>query len=104
MFGVDSHVNKNPLTGSIATTATKFLDSNFDRVAFVFVNLSVNDIYISPDGQVAADHGILVSGSGGVVTSNILEDFALVNEEWYGVAVGGASDIFIIEIEAEMIE
>jgi len=104
MFGVASHINKNPIVDSIATSATKFLDSNFDRVGFVLINLSVNDIYISPDGQPATDHGIFVVANGGSVTSTLFDDYALVNEEWFGIAVGAAADIFIIEIEAESID
>lgn len=104
MFGVDSHINKNPLTDSIGTTVTKWLDSNFDRVGFVIINLSANDVYVAPDPTVATDHGIFISPNGGHHASTILEDFAYVNEEFYGIAVGVAADVFIVEIEAESVD
>jgi len=103
MFGVESHINKNPLTGLIATTVTKWLDSNFDRVGFVIINLSANDVFVAPDPTVASDHGIFLSANGGYHSATILEDFAYVNEEFYAIAVGAVADVFIIEIEAESV-
>lgn len=102
-FGIDSHVNENPLVTQLQVASTQFLSSNFDRLAFVIVNLSENDVYISPDLQSAADHGIFLVANGGVASANILEDFALVNREWSGIAVGAAADIFVIEVEGEIV-
>lgn len=100
MFGVTSHINKNPLVNSVAVTITKVFDNNFDRVALVFVNLSANVIYLAPSTAPSATNGIYVAANGGNVSMTLAEDFALVCEEFYAIAIGGASAVYCIEVEA----
>ena len=91
----------NPLVAAVGVAAIPVLLNHPDRVGFVMVNLSANIIYISPLDTVAATAAIRLDPNGGAVSLVWDEDFELVSHEWYGIATGAASAVFVSEIIGE---
>jgi len=91
----------NPLVAAVGVAAIPIALNHPDRVGIVVINLSVNVIYISPLSTVAAAAGVRLAPNGGAVSMIWDEDFELVSHEWYGIATGAASAVFISEIIGE---
>ena len=89
----------NPVTDTVATTATMILKNNPDRLAWLIVNLSANRGYIGFDRQVAPTRGIPVEASGGIVISNWREDGELVIHEVHAINLVAAGTWYIVEVE-----
>jgi hypothetical protein len=62
------------------------------------MNLSLNEVYIGPFGDVSATRGVRLGPSGGFMRLTHREDFSLVGYEWYAVATGAASDVLVLEV------
>lgn len=103
-FGVKTTFRANPLVSSCAITLTKLLSNNPNRLASVLVNLGANDIYIGFDVETSAAKGILLANSGGGINFKWDSEFNLLEAAMYGIAVGGASAIYVLEIVTEAIE
>ena len=88
---------ENRLISSVGVAATKLLNADADRLGFLFVNLSVNDIYIAPFPDVSATKGIKCGPNGGSVTATWDEDFEMLGKEWYCLAAAAASSLLIVE-------
>lgn len=97
-YNVKTTYRVNPLVVEVQNALTLILPNNPKRLGFVFVNLSANTIYVAPDTDAAADHGILLAANGGSVNMSWREDFNLCALNWYGLATGANSDFFAIEI------
>jgi hypothetical protein len=97
-WGVRTDYRINPLTDEVNSTITQILNSNPKRVGFVILNLSDDEVYISPDQRAADNRGIELKANGGSVTMSWKEDFNLVNLPWYGIAANDNDDIFVIEV------
>ena len=97
-FGVKTSYNINPLVTTVGTAVTKVLSYNPMRLGCLIINLSGNLINIAPDNLVSSTRGILLGSNGGTYTLLFNEDFELTASEWYAVATGAASSIFIIEV------
>lgn len=69
--------------------------SDPERVWLSIVNLGSYDVYVSPAEGVSATFGYLLKANGGSVSLNLVDDFTMPTEQWYGVAIGGASTIFV---------
>lgn len=95
-YGMTTYTDENPLVIQIATTVTKVLNNDPDRLQFTIVNLSANAAYLAFDGEVSATHGIPLAANGGSVSMNADEDGAMVGKELYGIAIGAAADIYTI--------
>jgi|GEM_PF-6001430 len=100
-FGVKTVTKTNPITDSIKTTPTKVLGNNPDRLAAIIINLGDYTVYLSPRNDVSSTKGIKLSKSGGTLILNAKDDLELVGYEWWGIADGGNSTIFVLEVEAE---
>jgi len=87
----------NPLVAAVGVAAIPIALNHPDRVGLVIVNLSANIIYISPLPNVALLVGIRLDPNGGSVSLAWDEDFELVSHDWYGIATGAASAVFILE-------
>ncbi len=74
-------VNDNQLT--LALGITQILPNDSERVFLYFVNLSSNDVFVSPFSQPTATNGILLGANGGSISLNVTTDFQLVSHPWY---------------------
>lgn len=100
-FKLKTRSNINPVVAAVGVAAIPILLNHPDRVGLVIVNLSANVVYISPLDTVLATSGIRLDANGGMASMVWDEDFELVSHEWYGIATGAASAIFISEIIGE---
>lgn len=99
-FGIATQTNEGLVSVIPNAVITKFLNNNGDRLSFIIINLGSNNMYITPDPQPASNRGILVAPSGGNLSLIYSEDFELVGREWFALAVGGANNIYVLEVEA----
>lgn len=87
---------ENTADPAIGTTAEELLGGDPERVSIVMMNLSANDVYISPRSEVSSTAGIRLPANGGSVTLDVDEDGVLVSRQWYAVATGAASQMFVV--------
>ncbi len=97
-LGVTTYERISAAGVTIGTTAARVVRNSPNRVAFVFINLSVNSIYIAPIITPSATRGIRVGPSGGLLRVVWDEDFSLTGYEWNAVASAAASEYFLIEL------
>lgn len=97
-YGVKTTIIENPLVSQVEVTKTKIVSSNPDRVGLVIVNNGANVVYLTPSNLTAVGNGIRLVGNGGVATLDWEKDLSLVGSEWYGIADGGASACYVIEV------
>jgi len=102
-FKLKTHNLVNPLVAAVGVAAIPVLLNHPDRVGFVMLNLSANIIYISPLPNVALLVGIRLDANGGMVGMVWDEDFELVSHDWYAIATGAASQVFILEVIGEKV-
>jgi len=98
-LGFPTRPTINPVTNSVATTATKILNNNPDRIFWLVINLSVNKGYVGWDGEVASTKGVPIAPSGGYVSCTVEEDGELVIYEVWAVNENAAGTYYIVEIE-----
>jgi len=103
LFGIKSYPRENsllfdPATGldQVGVVAVRILTNNPQRVSFQIVNLSANVVYIGLTNQVAATHGIRLAPNGGLMSAIWDRDFEEVAHEWWAIATGAASDIYVL--------
>ena len=89
---------ENRLVSSIGTTAARVFPGDPDRLAWIFVNLSANAIYLVPGNDPSSTKGIYVAPNGGSVAMSADEDYELVGREFYGVAAGAGSNVYTLEV------
>jgi len=99
VFGFPTRLIENPVTNSVATTATKILNNNPDRVFWLAINLSAQDGYVGFSREVSSTRGVLVTATGGFVSMSAEEDGESVAYEVLAISPGGAGTWYIIEIE-----
>lgn len=87
-----------PKEVSIATSSTSIVPNNFERLGLVLVNLGSYNVYVKPASDVTTTSGILLAKLGGFISMNVRDDLVLPAYSWYGIADGGASDIFVVEV------
>ncbi len=97
-LGVKTRPRLSPAGFQIGASIAQVLRQTPNRVAAVIINLSVNELFVSPDGITSATHGIRLSPSGGALTLLWDEDFDMVGYEWNAIASGAASDVFVLEV------
>ena len=97
-LGVRTTFRINPEASSIGTSVARVFGNNPNRVAWVFINLSANAIYLAPDPAPSSSRGIRVGQNGGSLAATWEEDFDIVGLEWNGVADGASSNYFALEL------
>ncbi len=97
LFGITSFPRENPLVDEIGVAAVRFLANNPQRVSFQIVNLSANALYIATTNEVAATRGIMLGANGGIASLIWDRDFELVSHEWWGLAAGANSAVYVLE-------
>lgn len=87
----------NRTVTTVGITAARLLINDPDRLGFLVVNLSANDIYVGPFPDVSSTKGIRLGPSGGNVVAMWEEDFEMVAWEWFAIATVGASNVLTLE-------
>lgn len=85
-------------TVSVGTTSTRVLDNNPRRVAWLIVNISVNQGFANFDNGVSSSNGIILGAAGGSVAVEVNEDGETVGWEVYGVCTGAAGNWWVYEV------
>lgn len=83
---------------TVSQTPAQILPPDPTRLAFTFINLSVNAIHVGMREQVAATQGIFVQPSGGSLVMNWRDDLILPTREYFAIASGADSAIYLIEV------
>jgi len=97
LFGVRSYPRENPITATVGAAAERILANNPQRVSFQVANLSANALYIGLSNTVNATEGIYVAPNGGLISLIWDRDFELCSHEWWALAGGPASAIYVLE-------
>jgi len=98
-LGFKTRAIENPVTDKVGTTPTRILLNNPDRFQSFIVNLGAYDMYIAFTPEVSSTRGILVSSGGDWVRFHAREDGEAVTYEIWAVAIGGTTDIYVVEYE-----
>jgi len=88
----------NPVTNSVATTATLVLQNNPDRIFWLVINLSSNKGYVGWDKDVASTRGIPIAANGGYVSCSVEEDGELVIYPVWAINDTASGTYYIVEI------
>jgi hypothetical protein len=97
LYGVTSFPQINKKVNQVGVSVVEIMSSNPNRVSFLVVNLSANNLFISPENDVSSTKGIYIAPNGGSITVQWDRDFELVSQPFYAIAGGAASDVFILE-------
>lgn len=98
-YGTNLYGSRDPLDAtSIGTSAAQILKQNPNRFAFTVINLSGNTLYINTTSNVSSTDGIRVSASGGSAFFEWRLDGELPSREWYAVATGASSAIWVLTL------
>jgi len=97
-FGILTRANPNPLVDEVMIARTQILSNNPNRLGWIAVNLSPQNIWLAMDMNVSAAHGILLTANGGSVSLIYEEDFEATCWEVFAVAAADNSDIFVLEV------
>jgi len=97
-LGFHTAPKENPVTDTVATTPTKILNNNPDRIFALIVNLSLNRGWIGFSSQVASTRGIPIAGNGGFVSLNVEEDGELVIYEVWALNENASGTYYIVEV------
>jgi len=98
-LGFKTRLNVNPVTATVATSATEILRNNPDRIFWLIVNLSPNDGYAGWDREVSSTKGLLVPSNGGYVSASAEEDGELVIYPVFAVNLVAQGTWMIVEVE-----
>lgn len=99
-FGIKTSYHVNPEVTQVKVTVTKIVSHNPNRLGLVIVNNGTANIFVSPLNTVTVGNGIRLVPAGGSVIFKWDVDFELVSSEFFGIADGAASAIFVIEVYA----
>jgi hypothetical protein len=97
LYGVKSHYNRSDAGSTVGVAVSTILKNNPNRLSFIFVNLSGNAIYISPNNDVSSSDGIYIAPNGGRAILQWDVDFELVSMEWFAIAAGAGSNYYLLE-------
>lgn len=97
VYEVKTTYEINPEVDEVGVAKVRFLPYNPRRLSFVVCNLSANNIFIAPESTVSVTRGILLVPNGGTLSMVWTEDFELSCLEWYAIASGANSAIFVLE-------
>lgn len=88
----------NPVIG---VTATEILGGDPERVLAIIINLSANDVFISPRADVSTTKGIQLAANGGSATFDAELDGTLVTRQLFGIAGAAASQLYTLILRRE---
>jgi hypothetical protein len=95
------HVTEGtPLAVTVTTSKAKVLNANPNRFSVLFMNIGSYDIYLSPLTDVASSKGLILGAGGGAASFAADEDGELPTQEFWGIAIGGSSTLYVMEVKA----
>jgi len=97
-LGFATRPDINPVTNSVATTATLILTNTPDRIFWLVINLSANKGYVGWDAGVASTKGIPIAANGGYVSCSVEEDGELVIYPVWAINENAAGTYYIVQI------
>jgi len=97
LYGIKTFPQINKTVSQVGSSAVQIMSANPNRVSFLVVNLSTNNLFISPQNDVSSTKGIYIAPSGGSITIQWDRDFELVSQPFFAIAAGAASDVYILE-------
>lgn len=97
LYGIKTFPQTNKKVDTVQDSITQIMSANPNRVSFLIVNLSANNMYISPSNDVSSTKGIYIAPNGGSISVQWDRDFELVSQPFFGIAGGADSDVFILE-------
>jgi|SRR6267154_2808080 len=97
-YGLATHPGPESGVVAVQTTVTKLCSNNPTRVGLSFHNLGSNNIFVYFNNDPSANKGILVAGGGGVLAFDWRVDMALIPNDWYAIALTGATNLQVIEV------
>lgn len=84
---------------AIVIGITLLAPNNPDRLMLVAINLSDTDVYVTPDKNPSATHGILLQSGGGTMSMNAAIDGELVGYEWNIYCTAAAKAVYVLVTE-----
>lgn len=91
-------------TSQIGTSVAELLGGDPERVSAVIINLSANTLYVSPRVDVSATSGIRLAANGGSITMDADNDGVLPSRQWYALADGADSDVYLLTLRRISLE
>lgn len=87
---------------SIGTAVSVAVPGSSERVSLLVVNLSANTVYLGTSPNVSSTRGIRLAPNGGLISMSIDEDSLLPTLQWYAIATGAASALYVLAIQREV--
>lgn len=91
-------VTETDKTVSVATSATRIVGNNPDRVMLLLINLGGTPVYVRPANNPSDSAGVQLSQNGGSMVTIVRDDGTLPTNEWYGVAPSVAANVYVLEM------
>lgn len=85
-------------TVSVGITATQLLDNNPRRIAWLIVNISVNQGFANFDNSVSSSNGIILGAAGGSISTAVDEDGETTGWTLFGICTGAAGNFWVYEV------
>lgn len=95
-FGVKVDVSLVSVT--VGTSQVAIVGNNPNRVGLVIMNLSGNDVYVSPFSGVSTTNGLKLATSGGNITLNWQFDLTLCTYGFNAIANTGSNAVMVMEV------
>lgn len=89
---------RNPVIGVVVE---ELLGGDPERVLIFILNLSANSVYVGLRETVSSTQGILLASSGGNVSFNAVEDGTLPTRQFFAVAAGAGSQLYVLTLRRE---
>jgi hypothetical protein len=97
-WGVATTVNISPASAQLNSQSSQLFKQNPNRLAWILVNLSTTDVFVTPLFRATATRGIRVPSNGGFMSLLADEDLDMVGYEWFAIASLDLSPIFWLEV------
>jgi hypothetical protein len=97
VYGVKTYSKVNPVTATVATSPTRILAGNPNRLSAVIVNLGTTSVYVGPHNDVSSTKGIYIVNNGGYVSMSFETDFELVSEPWWAISITSTGALYVLE-------
>jgi hypothetical protein len=73
-----------------------------ERMSMTVMNLSANAVYLAPSSNVSATRCLRLAPNGGAISMNVDEDGLLPVVQWWGLAAGAGSTLYVLAVRREV--
>lgn len=94
-------LNEDERNPTVGVVVQELLGGDPERVLLFVLNLSANSVYVGLRETVSATNGILLAASGGNVSFNAIEDGTLPTRQFFAVAAGAGSQLYVLTLRRE---